>query len=91
MSEEFLFGFFAPILVILVDWLTHLFDFLYYFFPVVLVLGAIVCLITKRWRAALGIVAFVVFAFVVRGFFPELWTWVASDKKLFIEITKNYV
>lgn len=90
-SEEFSFGFFVPILIILIDWLTHMFGFLYYFFPAALLIGTALCLITKRWKAALGVVAFVAFAFAVRGFFPAFWGWVAADKTLFTDIVKNYV
>jgi hypothetical protein len=89
--EEFLFGFFIPILIILIDWLMHFFGFLYYFFPAALVIGFAACLITKKWGAALGIVAFVVFAFIIRGFFPAFWGWVAADKKLFSDLIKLYV
>jgi hypothetical protein len=87
-GEEFLFGFFAPMLIIVLDWLVHMFGFLYYFFPVVLAFGFLFCLITKRWGAVVGIISFVIFSFIFRGFLSSFWSWIMADNEIVKKMLK---
>jgi len=81
-KEEFLLGLLVPTFVVIGVSLLNIFDFLYLFFPPLLIVIFLVTLFWKKWGAAGGIITFVILSWLVHWFIPIFWGWIMADNEL---------
>jgi hypothetical protein len=87
-KEEFLLGLLVPVFIVIGVSLLNIFDFLYLFFPPLLIIVFSLTLFWKKWGAAGGIVSFVIFSYLVHWFIPIFWGWVVADSEIIKRLTK---
>jgi hypothetical protein len=87
-KEEFLLGLLVPAFVVIGVSLLNIFDFLYLFFPPLLIVIFLVTLFWKKWGAAGGIVTFVVLSYLVHWFIPMFWGWIMADNEIIRRLKK---
>ena len=87
-KEEFLLGLLVPVFVVIGVSLLNIFDFLYIFFPPLLILAFLATLFGKKWGASGGIAAFVILSYLVHWFVPIFWGWVMADNEIIRRLLK---
>jgi hypothetical protein len=87
-KEEFLLGLLVPVFVVIGVSLLNIFDFLYLFFPPLLIVVFLVALFWKKWGAVCGIIAFVVLSYLLHWFAPTFWGWIMADNEIIKRLTK---
>ncbi|HLN19053.1 MAG TPA: hypothetical protein VK255_02695 [Patescibacteria group bacterium] len=87
-KEEFLLGLLVPVFVAIGVTLLNVFDFLYLFFPPLLVAVFLFTLFWKKWGAAVGIISFVVISWAIHWFIPIFWSWIMADNEIIRRLTR---
>ncbi|MFA6047981.1 MAG: hypothetical protein WCV59_03350 [Parcubacteria group bacterium] len=87
-KEEFLLGLLVPVFIVIGVSLLNIFDFLYLFFPPLLIIVFLITLFWKKWGTTGGIIAFVALSYLVHWFIPIFWGWIMADNELIKRLMK---
>lgn len=87
-KEDFLLGLLVPTFVVIGVSLLNIFDFLYIFFPPLLVAVFLVALFWKKWGAAIGVISFVILSWLLHWIIPIFWSWIMADNEIIRRLLK---
>ena len=87
-KEEFFLGLLVPVFVIVGVSLLNMFDFIYLFFPPLLVVILIATIFWKKWGAVGGIFSFVMLSYLLHWFVPIFWSWIMADNEIVKRLIK---
>lgn len=87
-KEEFMLGLLVPVFAVIGVTLLNIFDFLYLFFPPLLVAVFLMALFWRKWGASLGMAAFVFISWIIHWFVPIFWNWIMADNMILKKVIR---